>query len=253
MSNSSIAQTVRGASAGAWSLLAAFLLVAGVATAAWPADTAATPPAAAKTAPAAAKSTPAAKKSAPTAKSAKTPAGAAAAPAGTAADTTGATSPEAAPTASAPPEEFRSLDADVQDLKKEVLDLNKDLFVLEEELLFPANTQVAVYVSLDVGTFFNVDSVILKIDNKEVANYLYTAREAEALVKGGVHRVFIGNLKVGQHELVAFFTGKGPHERDYKRGATLNFEKGVGAKYLELKISDRVRKQQPEFIIKEWE
>jgi hypothetical protein len=165
-----------------------------------------------------------------------------------AADATAATG-----AAEAPPEEFRTLDSDAQDLKKEVLDLNKDLFVLEEELLFPSNTQVAVYVSMDVGTFFNLDSVTLKIDNKEVANYLYTAREAEALLKGGVHRVFIGNLKVGQHELVAFFTGKGPHERDYKRGATLNFEKGVGAKYLELKISDRVRKQQPEFIIKEWE
>jgi hypothetical protein len=153
----------------------------------------------------------------------------------------------------APPEEFRTLDSDVQDLKKEVLDLNKDLFILEEELLFPSNTQVAVYVSLDVGTFFNVDSVTVKMDNKEVANYLYTAREAEALLKGGVHKIYLGNLKVGQHELVAFFTGKGPHERDYKRGATLNFEKGVGAKYLELKISDRVRKQQPEFVIKEWE
>jgi hypothetical protein len=178
--------------------------------------------------------------------------------AATAPDASAPAAADAAPNADAaasgaPPEEFRSLDSDVQDLKKEVLDLNKDLFVLEEELLFPANTQVAVYVSLDVGTFFNVDSVTLKVDNKEVANYLYTAREAEALLKGGVHRIFIGNLKVGKHELVAFFSGKGPHERDYKRGATLNFEKGVGAKYLELKISDRLRKLQPEFIIKEWE
>ncbi len=149
--------------------------------------------------------------------------------------------------------EFRSLDQEVQALKKEVVELNKDLFVLEEELLFPANTQVAVFVSLDVGDFFAVDSVTLKMDDKEVANYLYTAREAEALMRGGVHRMYLGNLKVGQHELVAFFTGKGPHERDYKRGATLNFEKGIGAKYLELQISDRIRKQQPEFIVKEWE
>jgi hypothetical protein len=58
---------------------------------------------------------------------------------------------------------------------------------------------------------------------------------------------------VGEHELVAFFTGKGPSQRDYKRGATLKFTKGVGAKYLELKISDKVIKEQPEFIIKEWE
>jgi len=154
---------------------------------------------------------------------------------------------------SAPTQEFRSLDQEVQELKKDVVELNKDLFVLEEELLFPANTQVAVFVSLDVGEFFAVDSVTLKIDDKEVANYLYTGREAEALMRGGVQRMYVGNLKVGKHELVAFFTGKGTHERDYKRGATLNFDKGIGAKYLELQISDRVRKQQPEFVIKEWE
>jgi hypothetical protein len=148
---------------------------------------------------------------------------------------------------------FRSLDGEVQGLRKEVLDLNKDLFLLEEELLFPANTQVAVFLSLDVGTFFELDSVQVKLDNKEVTNYLYTEREVEALNRGGVHRVFIGNLKVGKHELVAFFTGKGPHERDYRRGANLNFEKGVGAKYVELRITDRQSKQQPEFTVKEWE
>ncbi len=149
--------------------------------------------------------------------------------------------------------EFRTLDADVQDLKKQVLDLNRDLFLLEEELLFPSNTQVAVFVSMDVGEFFALDSVTIKLDNKEVANYLYTPREAEALVKGGVHRLYLGNLKVGEHELVAFFSGKGPNERDYRRGATLRFAKGIGAKYLELKINDRQRRAQPEFEIKDWE
>jgi len=108
-------------------------------------------------------------------------------------------------------------------------------------------------VSMDVGTFFAFDSVTVKIDNKEVKNYLYTAREADALLKGGVQQIYLGNLKAGKHELVAFFTGKGPTERDYKRGATTIFEKGVGAKYLELKITDRVAKHQPEFIIKDWE
>src|ERR1700728_3010626 len=125
----------------------------------------------------------------------------------------------------------RALDQQIQDLKNDVIDLNRDLFVLEEELLFPANTQVAVFVSMDVGAFFALDSVTLKIDNKEVKNYLYTAREADALLKGGVQQLYLGNLKVGKHELVAFFTGKGPVERDYRRGATVNFDKGVGAKY----------------------
>jgi hypothetical protein len=150
-------------------------------------------------------------------------------------------------------EEFRSLDEEVQSLKKEVLDLNRDLFLLEEELLFPANSQVAFFVSMDVGEYFGLDSVNLKIDGKEVSNYLYTQREVDALVRGGVHRLHMENLKVGDHELIAVFTGKGPHGRDYRRGATLRFNKGIGAKYVELEITDRISKQQPEFDIREWE
>ena len=163
-----------------------------------------------------------------------------------------ADSPEVSVTGE-PPADTRALDETVQELKKDVVDLNKELFVLEEELLFPANTQVAVFVSMDIGEFFALDSLSLKIDNKEVANYMNTPREAEALLKGGVHRVYLGNLKVGEHQLVAFFEGKGPNDRDYKRGANIKFEKGVGAKYLELKITDRQRKAQPEFAIKDWE
>jgi hypothetical protein len=181
---------------------------------------------------------------------------AAAPPAAAAAAPAAVTSPAPAADGSGagtPPADFKTLDQEVQGLKKDVIDLNKDLFVLEEELLFPANTQVALYVSMDVGTFFALDSVTVKIDNKEVKNYLYTAREADALLKGGVQQIYLGNLKVGKHELVAFFTGKGPVERDYKRGATLSFDKGVGAKYLELKITDRVAKHQPEFTIKDWD
>lgn len=150
-------------------------------------------------------------------------------------------------------EEFRSIDADVQSLKEEVLELNRDLFLLEEELLFPANSQVAFFLSLDVGEYFKLDSVNLKINGKEVANYLYTDREASALQRGGVQRLHLENLKVGDHELVAVFVGHGPHEREYRRGATINLNKGLGAKYVELAITDRVSKQQPEFDVREWE
>jgi len=158
-----------------------------------------------------------------------------------------------APAASAEGSATRSLDEQIQDLKKDVIDLNKDLFMLEEELLFPANTQVAVFVSMDVGDFFALDSISLKIDSHEVSNYLYTPREVTALLKGGVQRLYVGNLRSGQHELVALFNGKGPHERSYRRAASVRFEKGVGAKYLELKITDHQRAQQPEFEIKDWE
>lgn len=146
-----------------------------------------------------------------------------------------------------------SVDEQVQSLKSDVLDLNRDLFVLEQELLYPANTQVAVFVSMDAGTFFALDSVQLKIDGKEVADYLYTPREVHALVQGGVQRLYVGNLKAGKHELVAFLTGKGPHHLDYTRGATLDFQKSIGAKYLELTITDDQKKLQPQFRIQDWE
>ncbi|MFC1771962.1 AraC family transcriptional regulator [Pseudomonadota bacterium] len=141
---------------------------------------------------------------------------------------------------------------EVQTLKQQVLELNRDLFLLEEELLFPSNTQVSVFVSMDVGEFFQLDSVEVKIDGKQVADYLYTKRELDALIRGGVQRIHIGNLPTGEHELVALFIGKGPKGRDYKRGATTTFKKGLGPKYVELKIVDQTKNYQPEFDIKEW-
>lgn len=151
------------------------------------------------------------------------------------------------------PATFQGMDREVQDLKQDVLDLNRDLALLEEELLFPASTQVAVFLSMDVGTYFQIDSVQLRLDDKQVANYLYTEREVDGLNRGGIQRLYLGNVRFGQHELTAFFTGKGPNDRDYRRGATITFRKGEGAKFLELRITDRQRAQQPEFVIKEWE
>ena len=171
------------------------------------------------------------------------------------ADSPGSPPAVAAPAAAADTRssDGQPVDEQVQSLKSDVLDLNRDLFVLEQELLYPANTQVAVFVSMDAGTFFALDTVQLKIDGKEVANYLYTPREVNALVQGGVQRLYVGNLKAGKHELVAFFTGKGPHDRDYTRGASLQFQKDIGAKYLELTITDDQSKLQPQFRIKDWD
>ncbi len=156
-------------------------------------------------------------------------------------------------TAPATPTESAVLDTRIQDLKSDVIALNRDLLVLEEELLFPANTQVALFVSMDVGKMFELESVQVKIDDKLVANYLYTPREVQALHRGGVQRLYIGNLRAGTHELVAFFTGRGPHVRDYKRGATIRFDKDTQAKYAELRIRDSSAKLQPEFDIKLWQ
>ena len=146
-----------------------------------------------------------------------------------------------------------SLDDRVQQTKADVIRLNRDLLVLEEELLFPANTQVAVFVSMDVGLLFDLDSVQIKLDDKVVSSYLYTPLEVQALHRGGVQRVYLGDLKAGSHEIVAFFTGKGPHDRDYKRATTVRFDKSTEPKYIELQIKDVQQKLQPEFDVKVWQ
>lgn len=141
----------------------------------------------------------------------------------------------------------------VEDLKQSVLDLNRDLLILEEELLFPANTQIAVFLSMDVGEFFQLDSVKLLIDNKMVASELYTPHQTDALFRGGVQRLYVGNLRNGSHEVTAFFTGIGPEGREYKRGSTVTVDKDLGPKMLELRIVDSTKKLQPVFDIKEWQ
>lgn len=159
----------------------------------------------------------------------------------------------AAPAPAASAATAGSLDDRIQDAKADVIRLNRDLLVLEEELLFPASTQVAIFVSMDVGKLFLLDSVRVKLDDKDVAGYLYTPAEVQALHRGGVQRLYVGNLRAGTHELVAFFTGKGPHDRDYKRGATIKIEKGTDPKYIELQIKDATGKLQPEFEVKVWQ
>jgi hypothetical protein len=139
----------------------------------------------------------------------------------------------------------------LQQLKKEVIALNRDLFILEEDLLFPSSTQVVVFLAVDVGDYFKLDAVELKIDEQTVTHYLYTQKQQLALAKGGVQKLHLANLPQGKHELTAFFVGVGPHDREYKRATTLSFEKGSEAKMLELRITDTTATQQPEFTVVE--
>lgn len=145
------------------------------------------------------------------------------------------------------------LSNEIEDLKKAALELNRDLLILEEELLFPANTQIMVFLSLDVGEFFRLDAVKLSIDDKLVASHLYTTRQNDALIRGGIQRLYVGNVKTGSHEVTAIFTGEGPDNRNYKRGATIMLEKDDNPKMLELRIKDSTANMQPEFDFKEWQ
>lgn len=140
----------------------------------------------------------------------------------------------------------------VEALKESVLTLNRDLLILEEELLYPASTQIAVYVSMDLGTFFALDAIKLEINNQLVASELYTDKQTKALFRGGVQRLYVGNLKTGEHEISAFFTGRGP-QKDYKRGAKHVITKGQDPVVLELRIVDSTAQLQPVFEIKQWQ
>ena len=145
------------------------------------------------------------------------------------------------------------LNQQVEELKKAALNLNRDLLLLEEELLFPGSTQVAVFVSMDVGEFFQLDAVKVKIDDQVIGSHLYTEKQVDALSRGGIQRIYVGNIKSGSHQISAFFTGKGPQGRDYKRAAEMSFEKTTDPALIELKIIDSTQKYQPIFEIVEWE
>ena len=145
-----------------------------------------------------------------------------------------------------------NIDSQLQSLKKEIMQLNRQLFILEEELLYPSSTQFAVYLSVDVGKYFIIDNVELKLDGKTVTHYLYTAREQQALSRGGVQRLYVGNVHSGEHQLTAVFNGIGPNQRPLQRAASINFNKAKEVKNVEFLIRDDEDKQQAQFLAKEW-
>lgn len=144
-------------------------------------------------------------------------------------------------------------DVQMEAMKSDVLRLNRDLALLEEELLAPAGTQVTLFLSVQGGKLLDLDSVEVLIDGKPVASQLYSAREVQALLRGGMQRLYTGSLRTGEHTLVALFSGKGPNARDYRRGATFKFTKGSSAKLLELQVKDSSARNEPEFGVKVWQ
>lgn len=140
----------------------------------------------------------------------------------------------------------------LEQLKSKVLQLNRELFILEEDLLFPASTQIAVFVSVDTGRFFAIDSVEVKINDKDVAGFLYTKRQREALEQGGIQKLYIGNLKMGQYQLTAIFTGVDPEGRMVKRAAEYQFEKDDETLMIELKLVDNTKNYRSQVVIEEW-
>jgi hypothetical protein len=134
-------------------------------------------------------------------------------------------------------EELRSLDEQVQQIKTDVLDIAADVSRLEEKLLYPSNTQLALFVSIADGQTFRLDAVKVDIDGELATHYIYGFKELDALQHGGVQRLFTGNIATGPHSLVVSVNGKTQFDKDFSRTETFAFEKGVEPKLLGLTFS----------------
>ena len=136
-----------------------------------------------------------------------------------------------------PKEQIKGLDEQVQEIKSDVLGIAAELNQLEEKLLNPSNTQNAVFVSLAVGETFRLDSVEIQLDGEPVAYHLYTFKELEALRKGGVQRVYTGNIRSGEHDLQILVLGKTEGGTDFEKSGRFKVGKDVGPKIVEISLA----------------
>ena len=160
--------------------------------------------------------------------------------------------PAHAQEAPAPSQEIETIDVRLQKLKDDIIDLNTTIFRLQEELLYPEDSSVVVFISVEGGNYFTLDAVKLMVDDAMVTSYLYTDREVAALRKGGIQRLYMGNLKTGEHQLAVVFTGKGPQGQDYKRAESIALFKEKGAAFIKLVVRDDPAKKEPEFVYEAW-
>jgi hypothetical protein len=134
-------------------------------------------------------------------------------------------------------EQIKGLDEQVQEIKSDVLGIAAELNQLEEKLLYPSNTQVAVFVSLDGSETFRLDSVEIQLDGTPVAHHLYTFKELEALQNGGVQRIYTGNVRSGGHDLQVSVIGKTGGGADFKKSERFTVNKDVGPRIVEISLA----------------
>ncbi len=134
-------------------------------------------------------------------------------------------------------EQMQSLDEQVQKVKSDALSIAAELSGLEEKLLYPSNTQVAVFVSLEEGEDFRLDSVQIQIDGERVAHYIYSFKELEALQKGGVQRIYTGNIPTGDHQLEVSVAGKLSDGKDVGATESFSFRKEVEPKLVAITLA----------------
>ncbi|MDX5299999.1 MAG: AraC family transcriptional regulator [Gammaproteobacteria bacterium] len=145
-----------------------------------------------------------------------------------------------------------TLDEQIARLKADVVDINTSLYRLEQELLNPADTQLAVYMSLSAAEYFLVDAVELSLNGKMAESHLYTEQERKALSRGGVQRLYIGNIAAGTHKLTAVLNGKGVNDRYFRKSFDFQIRKEQDARQLELVITADPPTYEPVVKLKSW-
>jgi hypothetical protein len=124
----------------------------------------------------------------------------------------------------------KSLDEQVQDIKSDVLAIAAEINNLEERLLYPSNTQIAVFMAVEEGDPLAIDAAHISIDGEFVAHHIYSFKELEALQRGGVQRIYTGNVPTGEHELEVTISGKRTGGRSFELVERFAFEKQVDPK-----------------------
>lgn len=148
--------------------------------------------------------------------------------------------------------EEASIEQKAEKLKQDIIDLNRKLYLYEEQLLYPTDTQIAIFLSMAAGTSFKLDSIDLKIDNNLITSHLYKENELSALTKGGIQRLYVGSLADGKHKLTARFNGQGGGSQYFRRNKSLSFTKKAKAKYIQLVITESPQSREPVFKVKQW-
>ncbi len=134
-------------------------------------------------------------------------------------------------------QQMRGLDEQVQEIKSDVLSIAQELNQLEEKLLYPSGTQVAIFIALTKGDMMRLDAVRLQIDGQLVAHHIYSFKELEALRKGGVQRIYIGNVATGDHQLEVLVDGKLEDGADFNRTEHFTVRKEVKPKMVGLTLA----------------
>ena len=134
-------------------------------------------------------------------------------------------------------DDMRSLDGQVQEIKSDVLSIASELGNLEERLLYPSNTQVALFVAIGDDEDFRLDAVKIEINGELATHHIYSFKELEALQKGGVQRAYTGNIVTGGHELRITMKGKHDNGKDFAESGSFAFDKGVKPKTLGITLA----------------